>query len=84
MEVAAEELRAKVFGLAVACPLDTRCIGAASQLCPLECIRQLSLRERAVWANALSIEDLARLVTEHDECLKKLEETPYPSAAPPR
>jgi hypothetical protein len=72
-----EDLRARVFGLLVACPLDDRGTGAASQSCTLESARQLPLRERAAWVKSLSIEELKRILAEHDECFKSLEKTRY-------
>ena len=76
MEIPIEDLRARVFGLLVAYPLDDRGTGTASQSCTLECIRPLPLRERAAWVKSLSIEELKRIVTEHEECFKSLEKPP--------
>lgn len=76
MEIPTEDLRARVFGLLVACPLEVRGTGAASEICTLDWIRPLHLRERAAWVDSLSIEELQRIVTEHEECFKSLEKTP--------
>ena len=78
MDIPIEDLRARVFGLLVACPLDVRNTGPASPTCQLECKRQLHLRERAAWVKSLSIDELKRILTEHEECFKSLEKTPHP------
>lgn len=78
MDLPLEDLRAKVFGLLVGCPMDVRGTGPASASCTLECRRQLPLRERAAWVKSLPLEELRRILAEHDACLQNLEKDRQP------
>jgi hypothetical protein len=78
MEIPVEDLRARLFGLLVACPLDDKSAGPASPSCTLESRRQLPLRERAAWVKSLPVEEVKRILQEHDECFRCQEKKPHP------
>ena len=61
-----DELRANLFSLAEACPVE----GCNPQDCPLYLFRKLKRPQRLEWCNALSEDDLVYLATYHHICFK--------------
>jgi hypothetical protein len=60
------ELRASLFSLAVACPVDE----CNPEDCPLFAVRKMKPAQRLQWLDALSETDLSYLATYHHVCLK--------------
>jgi hypothetical protein len=60
------ELRASLFSLAVACPVNE----CNPEDCPLFLVRKMKPAQRLQWLDALSMEDLVYVATYHHVCLK--------------
>jgi hypothetical protein len=60
-----DELRANLFSLAQACPVDK--LNPAD--CPLYLLRKMKPRQQRQWFNALNEDDLVFLATYHHVCM---------------
>lgn len=67
-----ESLKAYVMGLAVACPVNQ---GNPSD-CVLHPLRDKSLKERFVWVDTLSRDELLTLANHHCSCMAQKTERP--------
>ena len=61
-----DELRASLFSLTEACPVDE----CNPKDCPLYLLRKMKRPQRLEWFNALSEDDLVYLASYHHICLK--------------
>jgi len=62
-------LRGRAAGLIISCPV---CQDNPAD-CPLHAVRQLSLRERYRWLEALPPEQMRKLLDQHSECIRRKE-----------